>query len=290
MTTDAPGWFREALADAPEHRDTTVGGCRIHLRCWGDEDSPGLVLVHGGSAHSGWWDHIGPLLARDHRVVAPDLSGHGDSGRRRSYDLTLWAREVVAAAGAGGVRGPFHVAGHSLGGWVTSTVGALGDDRIAGIAIIDSPLNDRPPEEERLRRRRRATRVHPTREEIVGRFTTVPRQAVLLPYVREHIAEQSVHAVEGGWTWKFDPSFFGPRAPLRDLLPRITCPTAFLRSQHGLVPPAMAAEIDRLLGRPGLIVELPDAGHHPMLDQPLSLVTALRTILTQWRLLTTARR
>jgi pimeloyl-ACP methyl ester carboxylesterase len=31
-------------------------------------------------------------------------------------------------------------------------------------------------------------------------------------------------------------------------------------------------------------VELPDAGHHPMLDQPLPLVTALRMLLQQWAL------
>jgi pimeloyl-ACP methyl ester carboxylesterase len=30
------------------------------------------------------------------------------------------------------------------------------------------------------------------------------------------------------------------------------------------------------------VVDLPDAGHHPMLDQPLALVTGLRTLLALW--------
>jgi pimeloyl-ACP methyl ester carboxylesterase len=30
------------------------------------------------------------------------------------------------------------------------------------------------------------------------------------------------------------------------------------------------------------VVEIPPAGHHVMLDQPLLLVTALRTLLADW--------
>jgi ABC-type uncharacterized transport system YnjBCD ATPase subunit len=41
----------------------------------------------------------------------------------------------------------------------------------------------------------------------------------------------------------------------------------------------------RLRGRLGLrapVVEIPAAGHHVLLDEPLSLVTALRTVLASW--------
>ena len=75
----APSWFSEAIANVPQMRSIEVDGLRIAYRVWGDESLPGLILVHGGAAHSGWWDHIAPLLT-SHRVVAPDLSGHGDSG------------------------------------------------------------------------------------------------------------------------------------------------------------------------------------------------------------------
>jgi pimeloyl-ACP methyl ester carboxylesterase len=162
------------------------------------------------------------------------------------------------------------------------TAGVRHGGELDGIAIIDSPLLEPPPEEEVLRRRRRGTRVHPTRAEILARFTTLPPQAVVLPYVREHIAEQSVRPVEGGWGWKFDPGLFAERAPLRDLLPALRCRAAYIRSEFGLVPPEMAGAIDELLGHRAPIVELPDAGHHPMLDQPLPLVTALRMLAQQW--------
>jgi hypothetical protein len=36
------------------------------------------------------------------------------------------------------------------------------------------------------------------------------------------------------------------------------------------------------LGRVTPVLELPEAGHHAMLDQPLILLTALRTLLADW--------
>jgi pimeloyl-ACP methyl ester carboxylesterase len=218
---EVPAWFSAALATVPEHRDVKVDGCRIHLRCWGDEQLPGLVFVHGGAAHSGWWDHVAPFFASSHRVVALDLSGHGDSEWRQHYDMSLWVSEVFAAAEAGGIRGRAIVVGHSMGGWVATTAGVEYADRLAGVVVLDSPFNDQPPEEARLRQRRRATRVYRTREEAVDRFTTLPAQEVLLPYVREHIATQSLREVDGGWTWKFDPTMFGPRQPMSELLPEL---------------------------------------------------------------------
>jgi pimeloyl-ACP methyl ester carboxylesterase len=44
----------------------------------------------------------------------------------------------------------------------------------------------------------------------------------------------------------------------------------------------MAAEMQRLVPGRLPVVDLPDTGHHPMLDQPLALVTGLRTLLAFW--------
>src|ERR1019366_6011017 len=79
-----------------------------------------------------WWDHIGPLLANGWRVVALDLSGHGDSGRRDSYTLDTWAREVLAVAADAGITTAPTVIGHSMGGLVTLRLARPGRAPIPG--------------------------------------------------------------------------------------------------------------------------------------------------------------
>jgi pimeloyl-ACP methyl ester carboxylesterase len=76
----APRWFVDALAMPRTEHTTQLDGTALHYLRWGQGDKPGLVLVHGGAAHAEWWSFLAPLLTRHYDVVAPDLSGHGDSG------------------------------------------------------------------------------------------------------------------------------------------------------------------------------------------------------------------
>lgn len=280
VQAEAPAWFRAALAEAPLHRSVHVDATRIAYRVWGPATAPGLVLLHGGGAHAGWWDHVAPLLA-GRRVVAVDLAGHGDSGRRESYDLETWARDVLGVVAAEALVRPV-VVGHSLGGWVSYALAARYADRLSGVVSIDSPLNDEAPSPSRLAERDKPLRVYADPADAVATFRTVPPQDVVLPYVRAHLVPASLRPVPGGWSWAFDPRFVGRREPVRALLAAVGCPAVLLRCQHGAVSDAVTAEVRRVAGERLRVVELPAAGHHPMLDQPLALVAALRTLLAVW--------
>jgi len=277
---ETPDWLVHALATGPERRRTTVEGTEIAYRVWGTPTAPGVLLVHGGAAHSGWWDHIAPLL-HGFRVVAPDMSGYGDSGRRASYDNRLWARELVGVTAAEGLDRPVLV-GHSKGGWFSITAAARHGDAFGGVVAIDSPMNMDPPSESFLRRRSAPNRLYAGQAAAVDRFVTLPKQEMVLPYVRRHIAENSVREVEGGWTWKFDPRTFTRTMHQQELLAALEVPFVYFRSEHGLVGEQMAEEIASSTPRRPPVVTLPASGHHPMLDHPLALGAVLRTLLAVW--------
>jgi pimeloyl-ACP methyl ester carboxylesterase len=249
------------------------------------------VLVHGGGAHSGWWDHIGPFFASTHRVIAPDLSGHGDSGTRSKYQYHVWAEEVVAAANAAGAQGHSTILGHSMGGLVAARAAQRHGQHLDGIVIVDSPLGDDAPEQSRLRNRGRPTAAYQAKKDILTRFVPVPGQDSVLPYIGQHIANQSIRRTPWGWSWKFDPAVFD--APLLELgrgdqeimetaLAQMPCRIGYVRCEAGLVSIDMAEKIKSVLQLRGPFVELPLAGHHPMLDQPVGLVASLRTLLEMW--------
>jgi pimeloyl-ACP methyl ester carboxylesterase len=291
----APEWFTKALATAPEGRRVDVDGTAISYLAWGDRSARGLVLVHGGGAHAHWWDHIAPLLALDRRVVALDLSGHGDSGRRDTYTLGAWAAEVLAVAADAGLTEPPTVIGHSMGGLVTLRLASLQGARLAGAVVIDAPVRDRDltPEELAARERRAfgPLHVYPSREDAIARFRTIPPQETL-PYAAAHVAATSVGPApgapggeggEGGWTWKFDPRIFG-REPFGAamMLTRLDCRVALFRAEHGIMSAQMSQAMYDRLGRVAPVIEIPAAAHHIMLDQPVALIAALRTLLSDW--------
>ena len=278
-----PPWFTAALDTPVEQRTVTVDGAAIAYRVWGDRRDVGLVLVHGGAAHARWWDHIAPLLAGGHRVVAIDLSGHGDSGWRDRYTLDQWSSEVLTVAAAAGIGTPPTVIGHSMGGFVALRAATLYGSRLAGVVAIDSPVRDITPEERAAREHRAfgPLRVYPSREAVVARFHPIPDQPAL-PYVTAHIAETSIRPVEGGWSWKFDPRIFARHQLSQTLLTRLDCRVALFRAQHGILSAQLGEIMYDRLGRAAPLIEIPAAGHHVMLDQPIALVTGIRTLLSDW--------
>ena len=284
--TEPPAWFLAALGADVQAGSVTVDGTPISYRAFGPPADNGIVLVHGGAAHARWWDHIAPLLVRGTRVVALDLSGHGDSGRRDVYSLDHWAHEVLAVSSAAGITGPPVVIGHSMGGFVALRVAGLYGAQIEGVVVIDSPVRDITPEEQAARDQRAfgPLRVYPTREAAIARFHPIPDQPAL-PYIVAHVAATSIRPVDGrdrGWSWKFDPRVFG-RAPLTPtLLTRLDCRVALFCAEHGIVSPQTSELMYDRLGRRAPLIEIPAAGHHVMLDHPIALVTGIRTLLADW--------
>jgi pimeloyl-ACP methyl ester carboxylesterase len=65
-------------------------------------------------------------------------------------------------------------------------------------------------------------------------------------------------------------------------LDQVTCRLALLRSENGLVTDDIGQSMYERLGRVTPIIEIPEAGHHAMLDEPLILLTALRSLLADW--------
>jgi pimeloyl-ACP methyl ester carboxylesterase len=288
-----PEWFAEALATPSDEGFVDVEDCRIHYLRWGAAGRPGLVLVHGGAAHARWWDHVAPMLAGEYCVVALDLSGHGDSGRRAEYTMETWAREVVAAADASELEGRPIVVAHSMGGWVGITAAAESSADLAGLILLDSGVRGPDPEGEaaRVGVAFGPLRTYPSIDAALPRFRTVPDQPTSLPYVLDHVARTSLRTVEGGFSWKFDPRIFERRTvPSGELLRDASCRVALFRAEHGLVSRDIGEYMYEQLGRVAPVIEVPLAWHHLMLDQPIALVTGLRTLLADWEHSTPQRR
>src|SRR5687768_6899746 len=85
-------------AKADVGRIIDLPGGDLQVREDGPRDGPTVVLLHGFACSIGWWRDVLPTLARDHRVIAFDLLGHGGSEKPKDgYGMEEQARRVAAA-------------------------------------------------------------------------------------------------------------------------------------------------------------------------------------------------
>ena len=290
MTTHVPGWFSRALETPFDDRFTVVGDARIHYLLWGDgEDRPGLVFVHGNGAHAHWWTFLAPFFLGDYRVAAIDLSGAGDSGHRDHYTAEQFADEVVGVAADAGFGPDTIVVGHSFGGFVTLKTGLLHDDRLEGIVLVDSAV--RPPDFKWERDPRRSPikpkRVYDTFTEAHGRFRLMPPQDCNNPFILDYIGKHSLHEIDDGWTWKFDDGLFHKfefGTNMHEELARLKCRVGVIYGEDSyLFSQDIADYMFKVLDESVPFIGIPEAQHHLFLDQPLAFVSALRTLLAEWR-------
>jgi pimeloyl-ACP methyl ester carboxylesterase len=113
------------------HRTVVADGVRLRVLEAGE--GPPLLLLHGLSASHDIWEHVIDAFAGTHRVVAPDLPGHGESAKPDApYTIDFYAGIVRTLGRELGITHAV-VVGSSLGGkialelacWYPSFVRAL---------------------------------------------------------------------------------------------------------------------------------------------------------------------
>ena len=260
-----------------------VDGCAIAARAWGAATQPSITLVHGSAAHSGWWDPMADDLATDHRVVALDLSGHGDSGWRDEYSGEAWAAEVGAVIDAFDIA-PTLLVGHSLGARVAIAAAARRPDAIVGLVLLDPPVRrpnpDPTPSRPPLRPPTPAgPRSYATLDEAKMSFHLRPNEPILNRDRLLEVAAGSFKETADGWTYKADPQVHERVADLgvAQALAQIPCPALFI---YGAQSPILAWSdpefaIEAHAG-PTEVQKIPDAYHHLMFDYAETLVTRIR--------------
>lgn len=279
----APGWF-DAAIDAPHQRHRTpVDGAAIEWLSWGDRGLPGLMLFHGNGANADWWRHVAPFLAATHHVVAPSWSGMGASTHRNRYSVAQYVGEALAVADAAGFAGRFAVAGHSFGGFPALRLAARHGARIGQAIIIDTPLGGGkgPPRSDNPR----PHKIYATLTQALARFRWAPLQPTPNPFIADFFARAGLMAVDGGWTWRFDPCLWHRFDHARDfdtaaMLAAIRVPLSYVWGEQSVLAEAGMVSRIRALMPPGTrLVGIPDAHHHLMADQPLALVAVMRALL-----------
>ncbi|MFC3067770.1 alpha/beta hydrolase [Phenylobacterium soli] len=304
-----PKWFKDAVAIEPERGFVESLGSKLEVLSWGEVGKPGLLLVHGNSAHADWWSFIAPYFADDYRVTSMSLAGMGASDWREKYAFGDFADDAEAVAQATGLyaggRKPIYI-GHSFGGGQVFYAASRFPERMHAAILVDTGFGGPPPEELERRKRQaemvrniptvdRPSRVYPTLEAALARFRLMPPQPAGNPFIADFIARRSLKRAplpDGsgeGWTWRFDPEMWNKltRSGMEFSnggagKVKVEVPLAHIYGANSRIIEHRKAGAPSPLPDDVLEIEIPDSHHHVMIDQPLALVAALRALLAAW--------
>lgn len=245
-----------------------------------------LVMLHGLATDRCIWDLVVPQLARRRRVVTVDLPGFGDSAAvDADFRLDQVADRIARGLSAQGVKGPYDLVGHSLGGGIALTLTDLRPHLVRRLILV-APAGFQPlPASVSAFLAATANAVFALRREAApladvawGRrlllFGAAADGAAMAPAVARRLVGASATARR---TAPALETITG--SDLRPLLARVPVPVGLIWGQADRsIPLKTLAAITEI--RPDArVVELRGAGHVPMVERPDAFAAAVEMLL-----------
>ncbi len=138
------GERRDRRRYPPPGRLVNVGGHRLHIVCAG-KGSPTVVVIPAMGAGALDWRDVQRTIAAKTAICVYDRAGLGWSDSALGLPTAVgMARELRTLLGNAGIRPPFVLVGHSLGGLVARVFTHLYPGEVAALALVDSSHPDQP--------------------------------------------------------------------------------------------------------------------------------------------------
>lgn len=199
-----------------------VRGLSYQLRYWGEADAPLLVCLHGHRDGSATFQFLIDELKKDWRIVAPDWRGHGGTQwSAQGYYFQDYLADLDQIIDLLSPNAPVSLLGHSLGGNVANVYAGVRPQKVRRVASIDGfGLRPRYSAEmpDHLRDwldswgREPTARIYANLDAMAGRLMAANKR---LPADKAlFLAAHTSRAVEGGYSWSFDPGHQRPFATL----------------------------------------------------------------------------
>jgi pimeloyl-ACP methyl ester carboxylesterase len=118
-----------------EHDHIDLPDVRVHVALAGS--GPPLVLLHGWPQNWWTWRHVIPLLAGEHRLICPDLRGHGwSSAPSAGYDKEQFATDLLGVMDAMGLD-RVGLVGHDWGGFASFLACLRAPERFRALVVCN---------------------------------------------------------------------------------------------------------------------------------------------------------
>lgn len=233
-----------------------------------------VVLVHGYPFDHSIWTPVVEGLKKEARFILPDLRGFGKSPETNEiFTMRLLAedlRDLIDRLSLDRVI----MVGHSMGGYVALSFAHAYPTYLSGLGLVATQADADSPE-------RRQARLVTAREAkrrgmayiangLAPKLThDAAIQQQLNDIMMKNRTSSVINALKG----------MAERCDANPWLGMIKVPALVIAGgQDQLIPIQKAQTMAQMLYK-GWLVEIPDAGHVPMLDKPAAVIDALRQLI-----------
>jgi pimeloyl-ACP methyl ester carboxylesterase len=267
-------------------RVTAPDGVTVAVGEWGNPAGPEILLIHGqAQSVLSFKRQTNSALARDFRIVAYDLRGHGASDKPVDpacyRDGKRWADEVHAVLTAKHLRKPV-VAGWSLGGRVLRNyLMHYGDGALGGLNF----LSTRPIEDPSIAGPASKALAADTSRDLAGRIAAYVA-FLRACYEKQPDADDFIEAVAFNFTmpfwvrdalagWSTDPEL------VRKAFAGITVPTLITHGRRDRLILPRAAEMTAAAIKGATVSFYDDCGHAPFYEDAARYNRELAAFVTR---------
>ncbi|NUG11841.1 alpha/beta hydrolase, partial [Acinetobacter seifertii] len=106
----------------------------------GSSTKPTLLLIHGLGGSRDNWNRVAHYLTTNYHVIIPDLPGSGETIVAQDFDYSVpnLAEKLRRFVEAENLKGPIHIAGHSLGGSIALLYAGQYPFETKSLFLVDS--------------------------------------------------------------------------------------------------------------------------------------------------------
>ena len=240
-------------------------------------DGMPLLLVHGFPLSGELWRPLVSQLARDYRLIVPDLRGHGRSQASATVTMAEFADDLVALLEAIGESRSVVLVGMSMGGYVSFEFYRRYRERVRALVLTNTKAEADGAEAAAARR----TAAERTRREGSGVVAESMMPRLFGPRAPEALQAQwreiMVATPPEGVAAALEA--LAARPDSIATLESATCPVLIVAGEHDeITPPDDARRMQQ--AAPGSRLEvLPGAGHMSVVECPERFVEILNPFL-----------
>jgi pimeloyl-ACP methyl ester carboxylesterase len=245
---------------------------------WGERDNPRvLACVHGLTRCARDFDFLAAALARDYRVVCPDVAGRGESQWLRNpmeYAIPTYVNDMVTLIARLDVDS-VHWLGTSLGGLLGMALASFPESPIAKLVLNDAGPLVTAASLDRIGSYVGKAPAFPSIEAAEQYIRTVsapfgPHTDAEWRFLTEHVVRRQA---DGSYRMHYDPALavpFNAEQPHKDielwtLYDAISCPTLVIRGASSDLLTRETARAMTERGPRAKLIEIPGVGHAPTL-------------------------